>query len=180
MEFCVFLIIFANGMGGHILRGKGMVKFMRIAAAIAIAVALAGCSKSEDGTETVKSMDPITIIQEKIVGTWLHDGSRNTPISASETDGIIVNGTPVGFTDSESNTISFDKNGSCMLVHEEHEHSGTYEVGIFGLATAYDDGVTVDVYPYTYQGGCYYSSDYNTMYLVNKDHVTHRYLRQSD
>lgn len=153
---------------------------MRIAAAIAIAVALASCSKSEDGTETVKSMDPITIIQDKIVGTWLHDGSRNTQISSSEADGIIVNGTPVGFTVSESNTISFDKNGSCLLVHEGHEHSGTYEINIFGLVTTYVDGMTVDVYPYTYQGGCYYSSDYNTMYLVNKDHATHRYLRQAN
>lgn len=42
---------------------------MRIAAAIAIAVALAGCSKSEDGTETVKNMDPI-VTKEQITGVW--------------------------------------------------------------------------------------------------------------
>lgn len=53
-----------------------------LAAALAIAVALAGCSKGEDGTENSNNMElDLKKISEDlrkhIVGTWEHDGSFN-------------------------------------------------------------------------------------------------------
>jgi len=176
-------------MGGHILRGKGMVKFMRIAAAIAIAVALASCSKSEDGTETVKQdMTDTEIynneIKQHLTGTWVHDGIRNGVIRNESIEGMTVRNPQPDFEDSKTDTLVFDADGKATLTLGEAywshlpQFDGMLEPS--PLLRLVIKGITVEDYP-TVLERIVFSPEFDCLYLYNNmGNVTFRYRRSSN
>ena len=100
-----------------------------LAAFIAIAVALAGCSKSEDGTEKGNNMELDgqkikKMIDEHLAGTWQCEGLFD--IEPVLDDDMFVTSVKEGSYkyDSLDKTIVFRNDGTCTLIIPNKESDG--------------------------------------------------------
>ena len=101
-----------------------------LAAALAIAVALAGCSKGEDGTENSNNMntDAKAIsadIRKHIVGKWVHDGSFEKGFPFAEGNTATATFPYTNERSCQKDTLQFLSDGKLLITLEGE--SETYE-----------------------------------------------------
>lgn len=147
-----------------------------LAAALAIAVALAGCSKGEDGTiDNSMELDGQKIkkmIDEHLAGTWQCEGLFD--IEPVLDDDMFVTSVKEGSYkyDSLDKTIVFRNDGTCTLIvpnkesDEQRIFEGTYEFDpeTFYFHFNFQDNDAVKYLKHTYYG-LFFERDYQTIYI---------------
>ena len=100
------------------------IRYVIATAAVAIAVALAGCSKenSDDGgsntnkeKKRMENQQLMNSIRQHIVGTWIHDGDCNKIYSLVTPDDEIIIQDNLTFEESEHDTFTFAADGTALL-----------------------------------------------------------------
>ena len=135
-------------------------KSVVMVAALAIAVAMAGCRESEDGldrnsmTTEEQYLSQVDEIRQAIIGTWTHDGNCRRYADGDVGDQILIENERYTVLEAEKDTLSFDKDNHVIWSKEQEPKEGStiprimngdYEItGGYGPDIVIAPGIRID------------------------------------